>query len=252
MLTGGTLTGIIGDPGQIDRMYQWGFNRLASNGLPYPTFGAFNGYSTAYNTAYASDGLYSNNYRDLPITSYAWQIATTTGAPNAWWEANGSGPNPSNPWTGSHAGPQFGACPYAWPISGQQQGLLESLVAEGLAASGSAPYTFTRPLYIGRGVPNAWIAAGQTITVSNLTNTYDPTSGNRSTYGASLTITKPGTARIITLNLTGTPPNGAVYLQLPIFNTSTITNVTGGTYNPTTHTITANPDTTTITTTLTN
>ncbi|WP_030443797.1 hypothetical protein, partial [Actinoplanes subtropicus] len=28
MLAGGTLTGIIGDPGQIDRMYAWGFNRL--------------------------------------------------------------------------------------------------------------------------------------------------------------------------------------------------------------------------------
>ncbi|WP_157437918.1 hypothetical protein, partial [Actinoplanes subtropicus] len=67
MLAGGTLTGIIGDPGQIDRMYAWGFNRLAANNLPFPTFGAFNGYSTAYNTAYASDGLFSNNYRDLPI-----------------------------------------------------------------------------------------------------------------------------------------------------------------------------------------
>ena len=28
--------------------------------------------------------------RDLPITSYVWQIASTTGGPNAWWEASGS------------------------------------------------------------------------------------------------------------------------------------------------------------------
>jgi hypothetical protein len=67
------------------------------------------------------------HYRDLPITSYAWQIKTTTGGPNAWWEANGSGPSSSNPWIGNHAGPQFGACPYGWPISAQQQGLLQSI-----------------------------------------------------------------------------------------------------------------------------
>ena len=40
---------------------------MASHSLPYPTFGAFSG----YNTSYSNDGLYSNNYRDLPITSYA-------------------------------------------------------------------------------------------------------------------------------------------------------------------------------------
>ena len=250
MLAGGNLTGIMGDPGQIDRMYQWGFNRLSSNGLPFPTFGAFNGYSTAYNTAYASDGLYSNNYRDLSITSYAWQIQTTTGGPNAWWEANGSGPSSTNPWTGNHAGPQFGACPYAWPISGQQQGLLESLVAEGLSASGSGPYTFTRPLYIGRGVPNAWVSAGQTTSVGNLTNTYDMSSGSRSTYGVSLAVTKPGAGRVVTVNLSGSLPGGAVYIQLPIFSSVGVSGVTGGSYDSASHTVTANSGATTVTITL--
>ena len=77
MLMGGTLTGLIGEPAQADQMYQMGFARLAANGLPYPTFGGFTGYSSAYNTSYSNDGLYSNDYRDLPITSYAWQIETT-------------------------------------------------------------------------------------------------------------------------------------------------------------------------------
>ncbi|MBO3744679.1 RICIN domain-containing protein [Streptosporangiaceae bacterium NEAU-GS5] len=230
MLMGGTLSGIVGDPGQIDRMYQWGFNRLSANGLPFPTFGAFNGYSTAYNTSYSSDGLYSTQYRDLPITSYAWQIRTTTGGPNAWWEANGSGPSTSNPWIGSHAGPQFGACPYAWPISGQQLGLLHSVVAEGLTAAGSGPYTFTRPLYIGRGIPNTWIAAGQTIAASNLTSSYDITSGARSTYGVSIAVTRPASQRIVTVSITGTPPGGTVRIQLPIFASVGVTGVTGGTF----------------------
>ncbi len=237
-LMGGTLNGIVGDPAQGDNMYAWGFARLSANGLPYPTFGAFNGYSTAYNTAYASNGLYGTNYRDLPITSYAWQIATTTGGPNAWWEANGSGPSSGNPWVGNHAGPEFGACPYAWPISAQQEGLLHSIAAEGLSATGSGPYTYTRPLYIGRGVPNAWIASGQTVSASNLTTSYDIASGARTTYGVSIAVTKPST-RVVTVNLSGTLPGGAVLIQLPIFNSVGVTAVTGGTYNSSTHTVTA-------------
>jgi hypothetical protein len=228
-------------------MYQWGFNRLSSNGLPFPTFGAFNGYSTAYNTSYSNDGLFSNNYRDLPITSYAWQLRTTTGGPNAWWEANGSGPSTNNPWVGSHTGPQFGACPYAWPIAGQQESLLESLVAEGLASSGSGPYTFTRPLYIGRGVPNTWVASGQTMSVGNLTNTYDVASGSRSTYGVSIAVSGSSGARVVTVSLSGSLPGGAVSIQLPIFLTVGVNSVTGGTYNAGTHTVAANAGATTIT-----
>ena len=250
MLMGGTLTGIIGDPGQIDRMYQTGFARLASNNLPYPTFGAFTGYSTAYNTAYSNDGLYSNNYRDLPITSYAWQIQTTTGGPNAWWEANGSGPNPNNPWAGNHAPPEFGACPYAWPISGQQLGLLQSIVATGLSASGTGPFTYAQPLYIGRGIPNTWIAAGQTIAVSNLTSTYNISSGARATYGVSIAVTKPASTRVVTVTITGTPPSGPVDIQLPVFLSTGVNSVTGGTYNATTHTVTATSGATQVTITL--
>jgi hypothetical protein len=250
MLMGGNLTGILGDPTQIDNMYQMGFARLASNGLPYPTFGAFTGYSTAYNTSYSNDGLYSNNYRDLPITSYAWQIETTTGGPNAWWEANGSGPNPANPWIGNHAPPEFGACPYGFPISGQQLGLLQSIVATGLTASGTGPYTYTEPLYVGRGIPDAWIANGQTTTVSNLTSAYSIGSGARTTYGVSISVTQPASTRVVTVALTGTPPSGPVLIQLPVFLTTGVNAVTGGTYSSATHTVTANSGTTQVVITL--
>jgi hypothetical protein len=250
MLEGGTLNGIAGSAAQGDAMYAWGFARLAAKGLPYPTFGAFNGYSTAYNTAYSSDGLYGTAYRDLPITSYAWQIATTTGGPNAWWEANGSGPSAGNPWIGNHAGPQFGACPYAWPTSAQQQGLIESIAAEGRASTGSGPYTFTRPLYIGRGIPNSWVASGQTISASNITNSYNTSAGSRSTYGVSLSVAKPGAGRVVTVHLTGTLPGGAVAIQLPIFNTVAVTAVSGGSYSSSTHTVTANSGATTVSITL--
>ncbi len=250
MLMSGALSGIAGDPNQGDGRYQFGFARLAANGLPFPTFGAFNGFSTAYNTAYSSDGLYGTARRDLPITSYAWQIQTTTGGPNSWWEANGSGPSTSNPWIGNHAGPQFGADPYVWPISAQEQGLAESIVAEGLSASGTGPFTYTRPLYVGRGIPNAWIAAGQMIAASNLTSSFNTATGVRGTYGVSLAVAKPAAGRVVTVNLSGTLPGGAVLVQLPIFLTVGVTAVTGGTFNATTHTVTVTPGATQVVITL--
>jgi hypothetical protein len=251
-LMGGTpLSGIIGDPGQIDRMYTFGFNRLAGR-VPFPSFGAFPGFSTAYNTVYSEGGLYGTQFRDLALTSYAWQIQNTTGGPNAWWEANGSGPSANNIWAGSHAGPQFGAVPYAWPIAHQQLALVRAIVAEGLTASSTSPFTYTRPIYIGRGIPNAWIVAGQTIALNNITSSINIDSGARSTYGVSLAVTQPGAGRVITVNLTGTLPGGAVNIQLPIFLTSTVVSVTGGTFNATTRTVTANAGATQVVITLNN
>lgn len=240
MLMGGTpLSGIVGDPGQLDRMYTFGFNRLAGK-VPFPSLGAFPGFSTAYNTAYSEGGLFATQFRDLALTSYAWQIQNTTGGPNAWWEANGSGPSTSNIWAGSHAGPQFGAVPYAWPIAHQQLALIRAIAAEGLTASGTGPFTYTRPLYIGRGIPSTWIAAGQTIAVSNLTSSYNVDTGLRTTYGVSLAVTKPAAGRVITVNLTGTLPGGTVFVQLPVFASSTVVSVTGGSFNATTQTVTVN------------
>jgi hypothetical protein len=248
-LMGGPLPGVLGDPAQTDGLYAMGFARL-SGSLPFPTMGGYSGYSTANNTGYAEGALYGTAYRSLPITSYAWQLATTTGGPNAWWEANGSGPSSANPWAGSHAPPQFGACPYAWPMAGQTLGLLDSIAAEGLAATGSGgSFAFTRPLYVGRGIPDTWIAAGQTIAASNLTTTASATT--RSTYGVSLAVTKPAAQRVVTVTLSGSLPGGAVLVQLPAFASIGVASVTGGTYSATTHTVTVTPGTTTVTITLT-
>ena len=252
MLMGGTpLSGIIGDGAQLDRMYTWGYGRLAGR-VPFPSMGAFNGFSTGYNTAYAEGGLYGTQFRDLAITSYAWQIQNTTGGPNAWWEANGSGPSASNIWAGSHAGPQFGAVPYAWPIAHQQLALVRAVAAEGLSATGSGPFTYTRPLYVGRGIPNTWIAPGQTVALNNITSSFNIGTGARSTYGVSLATTRPGTGRVITVNLSGSLPGGPVFVQLPVFASTTVVSVSGGTFNAGTRTVTVNPGGTNVVITLNN
>jgi len=63
-------------------------------------------------------------------------------------------------------------------------------------------------------------------------------SGSRSTYGVSIAVTKPST-RVVTVNLSGSLPGGAVLIQLPIFNSVGVSSVSGGTYNSSTHTVTA-------------
>jgi hypothetical protein len=55
----------------------------------------------------------------------------------------------------------------------------------------------------------------------------------------SLAVTKPATGRVVTVNLSATLPGGQVLAQLPLFLTVGVTGVTGGTYNATTHTVTA-------------
>jgi hypothetical protein len=116
--------------------------------------------------------------------------------------------------------------------------LVRAIAAEGLTSSGTGPFTYTRPLYIGRGIPNTWIAAGQTIGLSNLTSSYNVDTGIRATYGVSLAITRPSTGRVITVTLTGSLPGGPVLVQLPVFAGSTVVSVTGGTFNATTQTVT--------------
>lgn len=241
-LAGGQLNGILGDPAQTDNMYQLGFARLQGTGVPYPSFGAYTGYSVALNTAYAAAALYGNSYRDLPITSYAWQIATTTGGPDAWWEANGSPPDPKNPWQGSHAAPEFGAIPYAWPMAGQTQTLLQSLVAQGLITTtmpdGSLSYRTA--VYIGRGVPDAWLVPGQTISVGNLTSSYDVSSGQRDTYWVRISVGGDQDAPLVHVHVGGDAPGNDIQVQLPAFADEGVHAVAGGSYDAGSHTVTLN------------
>ncbi len=252
-LIGASLTGTIGDPAQTDALYDWGYARL--NGvLPFPTMGGYSSdptksYSTANNTGYAQGGLFGTKYRDLPLTSYAWQIATSTGGPYSWWEANNGIPVTTDPWAGNHPPVEFGACPYAWPLAGQSLALIDSIAAEGLSATATgSSFTFTRPLYIGRGIPNVWIASGQTIAVNGLTSQFNMATCARSTYG--VTISVSGSPRVVTVALCGTLPGGPIYVQLPIFNTVSVTNMQGGTYDATAKSVTVNTGTTTIVITL--
>jgi len=192
----------------------------------------------------------------IPVNSIGCTRLASTGSPPEGFHSRRSerstGPSANNIWAGNHAGPQFGAVPYAWPIAHQQLALVRAIVAEGLTATGTGPFTYTRPLYIGRGIPNTWIASGQTIALSNITSAMNIDTGVRTTYGVSLAVTQPGAGRVITVNLSGTLPGGPVNIQLPIFATSTVVSVSGGTFTAATRTVTATPGATQVVITLNN
>ncbi|GIH15290.1 NEW3 domain-containing protein [Rugosimonospora africana] len=240
MLAGGTLGGVLGDQAQTDNLYTMGMSRLQGSGVPFPSFGAYSGYSVALNTGYAAGGLYGTQYRDLALTSYAWQIQNTTGGPNAWWEANGSAPDPNNPWAGSHAAPQFGAVPYVWPMASQTQTLVQALAAPGLVSTTNPDGTFDyhTALYVGRGIPDAWLVPGQHIDIDNLTSSYDVKSGARKTYGVDISVLSDRGDRVVTVNLPGKLPSDDVRVQLPSLASAGVKSVTGGAYDPATQTVT--------------
>jgi hypothetical protein len=200
----------------IDATYTYGFARLAGK-LPAGTFGGYPGayYSSGYNAGYGSGGLASAHHRDQGILSYQFMVDRTQSGPYSWWES-ASAPTTATPWIGVHPAAGQGSSPHAWGIANANKVLLDSLVAQ------RADDT----LVVGRGVPDAWLAPGQTISVANFPTTNAQRAGvNISSTGDSVTLT-----------LTGSVWSDAVLFQLPVF-VGNIATAGAGTIDETTGTV---------------
>ena len=227
-LFGATLSG----PGLslIDATYSYGFARLAGK-LPANTVGGFPThyyYSSGYNAGYGSGGLAGQKYRDQGILGYEFMIAHTQSGPYSWWESS-SAPEPASPWIGSHPAGGQGSDPHSWGIANANKVLLDSLAAQ--RSDGS--------LIIGRGVPNAWVRPGQSLSVSN----FPTTDGQR--LGFSISVHDDS----VTLALDGASPSGPVLFELPAF----VDNIAGagaGTVDDAAGTVTLGPGVKTVTVTL--
>jgi hypothetical protein len=127
--------------------------------------------------------------------------------------------------------------------AGQTQTLLQSLVAQGLVSAqrpdGSPSYHTV--LYIGRGVPDAWIVPGQTISVSDLTSSYNVATGHRDSYGVRISTGSDHGATVVRVTLTGQVPGNGVQVQLPVFADAGVRGVSGGSYDAASHTVTLSP-----------
>lgn len=183
--------------GLIDATYSYGFDRLHGR-LPANTFGGYPGdyYSTAYNAGYGSWGLASQHHRDQGILSYEFMLANTQSGPLSWWESS-SAPSHSTPWVGRHPATGQGSSPHAWGMANDNMVLLDSLVAQ--ESNGD--------LIVGRGVPNAWLAHGRMIEVTDFPATYGKRIG--------IKISSNGTS--IRLSVRGSRPSGTLLFQLPVF-----------------------------------
>jgi hypothetical protein len=197
---GGLFGAPLSGPGLslIDATYSYGFARLAGK-LPAGTIGGFPThyfYSSGYNAGYGSGGLAGQHYRDQGILGYEFMIAHTQSGPYSWWESS-SAPEPRSPWIGSHPGGGQGSAPHSWGIANANKVLLDSLAAQ--RSDGS--------LIIGRGVPDAWVRPGQSLSVSN----FPTTDGQR--LGFSISVRDD----VVTLALNGATPSGPVLFELPAF-----------------------------------
>jgi hypothetical protein len=181
----------------IDATYRYGFARLAGK-LPPDTYGGYSPdfWSTAYNAGYGSWGLAGKAYRDIGILGYEFMIAKDQSGPYSWWESS-STPNPGSPWKGVHPSSGNGASPHAWGIANANKVLLDSLIAA--RSDGS--------VIVGRGVPDAWVRPGRTMSVTN----FPTTDGRRMGFS---TTTR---GRTVTLTLSGDAPGGPVRWELPAF-----------------------------------
>ena len=128
-------------------------------------------------------------------------------------------------------------------MAGQTQTLVQSLAAEGLTqttgSDGSS--SFRNVLYIGRGVPDAWLAPGQTISVSNLTSSYDVSSGRRATYGVRIHTSGGRGGKVVQVALSGQLPGRDIQIQLPALATAGVRGVIGGNYEVASHTVVMDP-----------
>src|SRR5580698_1146108 len=115
-------------------------------------------------------------------------------------------------------------------MDGQTQSLLPSLVPPGLESTTTknGSFNYQTVLYVGRGVPDAWITPGQAIAVSNLTTSYNMYSGQRQTYGVRIATTSLAGSRVVTVSLSGHLPGTDVRVQLPVFADAGVRAVIGG------------------------
>ncbi len=212
----------------IDATYAYGFDRLKDS-LPAHTYGGYPGYSTGYNAGYGRGGLRGIKYRSEAILDYQFMLDNTQSSPFGWWE-NIQAPH-SVAWEGIHPADGGGSCPHMWGQSFATAGLLDSLIVE--KSDGT--------VLVGRGIPNAWVADGQVIELSNY-----PISGNKR-----MGIRIEGLAENqVHLTLTGENPAGKVVFNLPAF-IDNIRSVTTGSVDNAAGEVTLEPGTTDVTVTLT-
>lgn len=210
----------------IDDTYDYGFGRLDGI-LPQHTYGGYPGYSSAYNAGYGASGLRTDSrWRSAGIRGYQLMIDSAMNAPYGTWESIGEPVAMS--WEGIHPGSGGGSCPHMWGQSMATKVLIESIIAE----------RYDETVVVGRGIPNEWLSSSASpIEIENV-----PIAHNRR-----MGVRIDGNDTQATITLTGEPPLGEVWVDLPIFVDQGITHTTAGTIDSSNHRVVLPSGTTAVT-----
>ena len=184
----------------IDDTYTHGFERRKDISNTIYNFGGYphGYYSSAYNAGYGSTALRGEMYRNLGIKAYQFMIEHAMSGPFGWWEGVDY-PHTSSPWEINHAVGGGGSCQHMWGQSTASKVLIDSLVAEKI----------NEKIIIGRGIPSEWIAAGESISVSN----HVVEQGKRIGY----TISTAADGKTVTIEFTGDTTELPLSIELIAF-----------------------------------
>ncbi len=160
-LAGGEYEGLLKN--SVDNTFKWGLDKQAKEGFKPHNFGTWvsygGGVASAYNSAFAISGLFSENYRQETIKSYQFLLEYGQSAPYGFWEMFHD-PDPGNTWEGNHPSmtqTNWFACPHQWGQAGASQALLDALVAE----------FYDGRILVGRGYPDEWMKPGKITEIRN-------------------------------------------------------------------------------------
>lgn len=142
----------------IDDTYTHGFERREEVSDTIYNFGGYphGYYSSAYNAGYGSAALRGEKYREAGIKAYQFMIQNAMSGPFGWWEGVDYQSDDS-PWDIAHAKGGGGSCQHMWGQSTASKVLVDALIAEKI----------NDKIIVGRGVPEEWVTANQTFSVSN-------------------------------------------------------------------------------------
>jgi hypothetical protein len=154
-------------------------------------------YSSAYNAGYGIAALRGEEYRDMGIKAYEFQINSAMGSPFGWWE--GVGPTnypdqePTTPlWNHDNAAGGGGSNQHMWGQATASKVLYDALMAERIYNDNK-----NVDIIIGRGIPKEWVtnATKENNIVATVQN-YPVLQGGRAGY----TIERNGSKLKITLD----------------------------------------------------
>ena len=187
-------------PSRIDASYDWlaknqGFKSPHIWAEPWGGTPEHPAFFSVYSVGATSGMLRGTKWRSEGVRAFQFMLQNAQQGPLCYWEC-ATMPAESS-WSDTHPHSGTGDCPHIFGSALAEKVLIESLIAE--KSDGT--------VIIGRGIPTEWCAPGQRIEIS------DAPVSSRNKIGYRM----EAFADRIEIELTGAPPAGPMWIDLPAF-----------------------------------